>query len=284
MRIPDWLIYVAVVGVIVWVLFRLDDPADEAPPSMPGSEAIGALLPPASVFDPEVLVEVGPATSGVGTAFAIDETGWWLTARHVVADCQDVGLIVGRRAAARVKTVRPAPFADIALLKTDRAPEALALDTGEGNLRIGQLAYHVGYPQGRQGEAVTRLYRREKLVARGRYDSEEPVLAWAELGRTRGLSGSLAGMSGGPVFDSQGNVIGVTIAESARRGRIYTASPASIARLLGLANVEPQGDPAPPMTRANYGPKADLLRRSLAVAQVVCVAEDEMAEIQPDAG
>jgi S1-C subfamily serine protease len=274
MRIPDWLIYLAVIGAIVWVLFRLDDPADEAPPSMPGSEAIGAVLPPASVFDPEVLVEVGPQQSGVGTAFAIDESGWWLTARHVVADCKDVGIIVGRRAAARVKIVRPAPFADIALLKTERAPEALALDTAEDKLRIGQLAYHVGFPQGRQGEAVSRLYRREKLVAHGRYTNEEPVLAWAELGRTHGLSGSLAGMSGGPVFDGQGNVIGITIAESARRGRIYTASPASIARLLGLANLEPVGEPAPPMNRTNYGPKSDQLRRSLAVAQVVCVAED----------
>lgn len=277
MRIPDWLIYMLVVGAIVWVLFRLDDPDDEAPPSMPGSEAIGAVLPPASVFDPEVLVEVGPATSGVGTAFAIDQTGWWLTARHVVADCDEVGLIVGRRAAARVKTIKPAPFADIALLKTDRAPEALAINTKESNLHFGQLAYHVGFPQGRQGEAVSRLYRREKLVAHGRYDSEEPVLAWAELGRTRGLNGSLAGMSGGPVFDSEGNVIGVTIAESARRGRIYTASPASIAKLLGLANIEPEGEPAPPMTRANYGPKADQLRRSLAVAQVVCVTGEDAA-------
>lgn len=274
MRIPDWLIYLAVVGAIVWVLFRLDDPKDEAPPSMPGAEAIGPVLPPASVFDPEVLVEVGPAQSGVGTAFAIDPGGWWLTARHVVADCKDVGIIVGRRAAVRVKQVRPAPFADIALLKTDKAPEALAIDMHEDHLRIGQLAFHVGFPQGRQGEAVSRLYRREKLVAHGRYANEEPVLAWAELGRTQGLNGSLAGMSGGPVFDADGNVIGITIAESARRGRIYTASPASIARLLGIASVEPEGEPAPPMTRANYGPKADLLRRSLAVAQVVCVADD----------
>ncbi len=275
MRVPDWLIYLLVVGAIVWVLFRLDDPRDDSTATeIPGIAYEGPVLPPASVFDPEVLVDVGPATSGVGTAFAIDQTGWWLTARHVVADCKDVGIIVGRRAAVRVKTIKPAPFADIALLKTEKAPEALALDMREDQLRIGQLAFHVGFPQGRQGEAVSRLYRREKLVAHGRFDNEEPVLAWAELGRTQGLNGSLAGMSGGPVFDAQGNVIGITIAESARRGRIYTASPASIVRLLGLANVEPVGEQAPAMTRANYGPKADQLRRALAVAQVVCVADD----------
>jgi serine protease Do len=60
---------------------------------------------------------------------------------------------------------------------------------------------------------------------------EEPVLAWAEQGRTSGLRGSLAGISGGPAFSANGQVIGVTIAESARRGRIYTAAPTSILRL-----------------------------------------------------
>lgn len=274
MRIPDWLIYLGVVCAIVWILFRLDNPADQAPPSMPGAEAIGPVLPPASVFDPEVLVDVGRVTSGVGTTFAIDRSGWWLTARHVVADCKDVGIIVGRRAAVRVKAVRTAPFADIALLKTDKAPEALALDLREERLRIGQLAYHVGFPQGRQGEAVSRLYRREKLIAHGRFSNEEPVLAWAELGRTQGLNGSLHGISGGPVFDGEGKVIGVTIAESTRRGRLYTASQASVQKLLTMNNIEPQGEPAPIMTRQNYGPKADQLRRSLAVAQVVCVADD----------
>jgi hypothetical protein len=32
------------------------------------------------------------------------------------------------------------------------------------------------------------------------------------------------------------------------------------------------------MNRQNYGPKADQLRRSLAVAQVVCVAGDDLVD------
>lgn len=269
--VPDWLLYIIVIAAVVFVLFRVDRRAD-APEALPDAPESGAFLPPPSVYDPEVLVEVGPVASGMGSAFAISEDGWWLTARHVVDGCQHVGLIVSRGAAARVLEVKRALFADLALLRTDRAPEALAIDASERQFQIGQRAFHVGFPQGRPGEAFSRLIGRETLVARGRYDIEEPVLAWAEQGRTSGLRGSLAGISGGPALAANGQVIGVTIAESARRGRIYTASPTSIVRLLRLEQVEAQGAPAPRLTADNYGQESDDLRRALAVAQVVCVA------------
>jgi serine protease Do len=273
--IPDWLLYIIVIAAVVFVLFRVDQRAD-APEALPDSPEAGAFLPPPSVYDPEVLVEVGPVASGLGSAFAISEDGWWLTARHVVDACDRVGLIVSRGAATPVLEVKVALFADLALLRTERAPVALAIDTSERRFQIGQRAYHVGFPQGRPGEAYSRLIGRETLVARGRYDLEEPVLAWAELGRTSGLQGSLAGISGGPALSANGQVIGVTVAESARRGRIYTAAPSSILRLLRVEQVQAQGAPAPRMSPAEYGQRADDLRRALAVAQVVCVAPDQL--------
>ncbi|MGD9814503.1 MAG: serine protease [Hyphomonadaceae bacterium] len=269
--IPDWLLYIIVIAAIVFVLFRVDQRAD-APETLPEAPEAGAFLPPPSMYDPAVLVEVGPVSSGLGSAFAISEDGWWLTARHVVDSCDRVGLVVSHGQAARVDDVKVALFADIALLKTDRAPAALAIDTSERRFQIGQRAYHVGFPQGRPGEAYSRLIRRETLVARGRYNVEEPVLAWAELGRTSGIRGSLAGISGGPAIAANGQVIGVTVAESARRGRIYTAAPSSILRLLRVEQVRAEGTPAARMTPDNYGQQSDRLRRELAVAQVVCVA------------
>lgn len=276
--IPDWLLYIVVIAAVVFVLFRLDERAD-APEAYrpPDSPEAGSFLPPPSIYDPEVLVEVGPVASGLGSAFAISEDGWWLTARHVVDACERVGLIVSRGAATRVTDVEVADFADLALLKTDRAPTALAIDTSERRFQVGQRAYHVGFPQGRPGEAYSRLIGRETLVARGRYEIEEPVLVWAELGRTSGLRGSLAGISGGPVLAANGQVIGVTVAESARRGRIYTAAPSSIVNLLRVhQEVQAGGRPAPRMSPEEYGQQADDLRRSLAVAQVVCVAPGDM--------
>lgn len=269
--LPDWLLYLLVISAVVLVLFAVDDRSD-APPAPPDAPEAGAFLPPPSVYDPEVLVDVGPVSSGLGSAFAISQDGWWLTARHVVDACDQVGIIVARGAAAPVNEVRVARFADLALLKTDVAPTALSIDTTERNFQVGQRAYHVGYPQGRPGEAYSQLIGRETLIARGRYDLEEPVLAWAERGRTGDLGGSLAGISGGPALSANGQVIGVTIAESARRGRIYTAAPSSIVRLLRVEQVTPQGAPAPRLSPDTYGEEADNLRRALAVAQIVCIA------------
>lgn len=272
--IPDWLLYIVVIAVLVFVLFRVDRRQD-APEALPDAPETGAFLPPPSQYDPAVLVEVGPVASGMGSAFAISEDGWWLTARHVVDGCGAVGLIVSRGAAARVTDVKRALFADIALLKTESAPVALAIDTSERRFQIGQRAFHVGFPQGRPGEAFSRLIGRETLIARGRYDIEEPVLAWAELGRTSGLRGSLAGISGGPAIAANGQVIGITVAESARRGRLYTAAPSSIMRLLRVEQVAAQGTPAERLTPDNYGQASDDLRRNLAIAQVVCVAPQD---------
>jgi S1-C subfamily serine protease len=271
--IPDWLLYIIVIVAVVFVLFRIDDRAD-APEALPDSPEAGAFLPPPSVYDPEVLVEVGPVASGLGSAFAISRDGWWITARHVVDACDRVGIIVSHGAATPVTDVKVALFADLALLKTERAPTSLALDTSERRFQVGQRAFHVGFPQGRPGEAYSRLIGRETLVATGRYRIEEPVLAWAELGRTSGLRGSRAGFSGGPAIAANGQVIGVTVAESARRGRLYTAAPSSILRLLRVEQVDAEGAPAPRFTPENYGEQADDMRRELAVAQVVCIARD----------
>lgn len=267
--LPDWLIYLVAIFVVVLVMFRLDQRAETpawSPQEFPGA---GQALPPPSVFDPEILVEVEETAPGLGTAFAINPDGDWLTARHVVDGCAQVAVLVGRERALPA-TVRAAQFADLALLKTQPVPEAIALSLDETELVRGQPAFHVGFPQGRPGEAASRLVGRERLVARGRYSSEEPVLAWAETGRTWGIEGSLAGMSGGPALDAQGRVIGVTIAESPRRGRLYTASPSSIRQWLELERVEAVGAPTAPMDGRNYYRRADELRRDMVVRPVIC--------------
>ncbi|MBX3428232.1 MAG: trypsin-like peptidase domain-containing protein [Hyphomonadaceae bacterium] len=269
--VPDWLLYIVVIAVVVFVLFRVDQRHD-APEALPDQPQAGSFLPPPSQYDPAVLVEVGPIASGMGSAFAISPEGWWLTARHVVDGCGAVGLVVSRGQAVRVLDVKRAEFADIALLRTESAPVSMSLNTSERRFQIGQRAFHVGFPQGQPGEAYSRLVGRETLVARGRYALEEPVLVWAELGRTSGLRGSLAGISGGPALAANGQVIGITIAESARRGRIYTAAPSSILRLLRVEQITATGSPGEQLTPDNYGQVSDDMRRNLAVAQVVCVA------------
>jgi S1-C subfamily serine protease len=273
MRLPDWLIYILVLGALLWALSHAGEDASPPPPSQDAiREGPGPFLAGPTAFDPEIIVDVGPQATGLGTAFAIDAAGWWLTARHVVDGCREVGIRVGGGRALKAEAT-VARFADLALLRTTSAPKPLELDLSPEDLRVGQTGYHIGFPQGEPGEAASRLIGWERLIARGRAEWDEPVLAWNELGRTEGLTGSLAGMSGGPVFDANGRVIGVTIAESSRRGRIYTSSPTKIAELLRLNQVNPVGLPGPELSLRQYGQKADDLRRELAVAQVLCVAD-----------
>jgi hypothetical protein len=98
------------------------------------------------------------------------------------------------------------------------------------------------------------------------------VLAWAEAGRTRSLHGALFGLSGAPVLNGQGLVVGVTLSEQPRRGRIYTSLPASLEHALARANVTPSGAGlSDPVTVDNYFRVADTLRRDVRVAQVICL-------------
>lgn len=271
-RPPDWLVYAGVVGALLFLSLNRREAAKAPSPAQAAKERPGPVLAPASPFDPSVTVEApdraGPAT---GTAFSVAASGVWVTARHIVDGCRQAALVVGegQGVAARAHID---PAGEAALLSTNGGALPLPLALQEP-LREGELAYHPGFPQGRPGEAATRLIGRENLVIRGHGARTEPVLVWAEVGRTGGLTGSLGGISGAPALDASGRVIGVTIAEAPRRGRIYTTTPEALARLIASRGQPSPGasTSGPPLTQANYGATAAVLRRDLRVAQVVCL-------------
>jgi S1-C subfamily serine protease len=272
-RLPDWLIYLAVVLAILFAATgrRENAPAPEAPSDTAAvEEPAGPALPGPSPFDPQVLVEAPlQAQQGVGTAFAVDDAGVWLTARHVVDGCTKVAIVAGFGRMLRAE-YRIHPGADLAVMTTRQAPEPLPVESPL-TPRRGQRAFHLGFPPGKPGEATSRLIGRETLVVQGRGERSEPVLAWAETGRTDGLRGTLAGLSGAPVLDAQGEVIGVTVAEAPRRGRIYTTAPETFVQALEEAPPDRLGGGGEPITVENYGRVADGLRRDRRVAQVLCL-------------
>lgn len=271
-RIPDWSVYAVVLAAIIGLSLSRRENADAPPAPMPPDAAEGALLGPITPFDPAVTVEApnGPFQPSAGTAFSIAADGRWITARHVVNGCRKPALVVGggRAVAADLRLARGA---DVALLITDGGPPGLPVLT-RPELKHGQRAFHPGFPQGRVGEVSSRLLGRETLRVHGRGAHDEPVLAWAEVGRTEGLEGTLAGLSGAPALDRQGRVLGVTIAEAPRRGRIYTTSPETFAPTIRGQSGAEDAPPSEPITIDNYGRVADTLRRDLRVAQVVCLA------------
>ncbi len=235
-----------------------------APPPPP---ELGPLLPSESPRDDQIITQIDIPRSGTGTAFAIDNEGNWLTARHVVDGCSEVALKIGNN---RIIGAEYDVFEknDLALLNTNWARRPLPNDVNTRR-QVGETGYFIGFPQGRPGEAVGSLISRNRMLVRGRYTSDESVLAWAEIGRTNGLRGSLGGLSGAPVLDKDGEVIGVITAENPRRGRIYSVAP----RALQPFFLETTGNPEP-LQLATYGLQADRLRRDRRIAQVLCLVEE----------
>lgn len=272
-RLPDWAIYAAVAAVFLAVSLGRRENADAPPAAAPVVDAAeGALLGPITPFDAAVTVDAGDATfrPSSGTAFSIAGRGRWVTARHVVEGCRKPALVVGQGRAVAAD-VRLAPRADIALLITDGGPAASPI-AAEAPLRKGQRAFHPGFPQGRPGEVTSRLLGRETLKVFGRGARDEPVLAWAEVGRTNGLEGTLSGLSGAPALDTQGRVVGVTIAEAPRRGRIYTTAPETFGPAIRGEQAADEDARGQSVTTENYGRVSNRLRRDLRVAQVVCLS------------
>ncbi len=118
MRKFDWLLYVSVLGLIVLVLFAQSDQADapEAPPIELDAE--GPTLPPPSPLDEQILIQMDGPKDGVGTAFAVNRKGQWITARHVVDGCDSVGLLVAPGQYVPVESIMLDPDHDLALIST----------------------------------------------------------------------------------------------------------------------------------------------------------------------
>lgn len=269
-NIPDWLIYFVLLAIIIGNVMNKagTGAAPMAPPQL------GPALPNARPTDPALIVEIDAPQSGIGTAFAVDNDGTWMTARHVVDSCSSVALRLGGNKLVKMDVVKISKDSDTALLisRWKRAP--LAQDF-TNNRQIGERGFLIGFPQGRPGEVAGKLIGRHRMLIRGRYRTAEPVLAWAEISRSRGLEGSIGGLSGGPVFDKDGEVIGLVAAESVRRGRVYTVAPSSLAKALGPLSVSPESEPlaSDPMAIENYGRRADSYRRARRIAQVVCLVD-----------
>jgi len=259
-QLPDWLIYLAILIAMIWGANRGQD--NIAPPI--STPELGPMLPSESPRDDQVIVNIDKPASSIGTAFAINDTGQWMTARHVVDSCDDIGLKIGNRQTLRVSATI-SQEADLAVLSSAWTRPPLPNDLNS-NRQIGEAGYFFGFPQGKPGEAIGKLLGRNRMIVRGRYTSDEAVLAWSEIGRTNGIFGSLGGLSGGPALDKDGEIIGVVTAESPRRGRIYTVAPLHLRR-----HIQPQSIQADPLKLSAYASIADKLRRDRRIVQVICM-------------
>jgi len=274
-KLPDWLIYAAAAAAVVLVANARRENVD-APPAPPRPDlSEDVLVAPDTPLSAHAIVASPTPGPNAGTAFSVSADGRWITARHVVAGCRSVAILLGggQAVAARVAALG-SDDGDLAMLETRGGSVALPVQNDPRRVREGQRGYIVGFPAGAPGEVAVRLVRKRTLWVRRRGAGHaETVLTWAEVGRTDGLEGSLAGLSGGPVLDDQGRVLGVALAEQARRGVIFTSTPQSLAPVWATRARSHELAPGDRITTQNYGRVADSLRRELRVAEVVCLDE-----------
>ena len=266
-KLPDWLIYVAVLAILLVAADtrRMKQDAPAPPPPVPGEET--TPLSPLSPFNSARILKI-PADGGrFATAFSIGEAGVWLTAQSAVKDCGRIAVILAPGRGAEAKAA-PAPGGQLALLTTEGGSPALPLAPGA---RGHEDSFIAGFPQGQAGEAAVRLLGASFKGDHRRFSLAEPQLDWAEIGRTDGLKGPLRGLEGAPVLDGVGRVQGVLVGEAPRRGRLEAAPISAIRQAMALAKVAPatQSD-SEPITTDNYGRAADALRRDLRVVQIWC--------------
>ncbi len=297
MRLIDWLMICAV--IIVALAGKIIDfdgqPSDPENPRRPSPEAFEpkfwdaetrnwlaqtphgtgtenpafARLPAAGIIQEDTV-----RNSSSGSAFSISETGKWLTARHVVWGCDRILIQTGERQALSVTDVTFHPQADIALLSTRGAPAPFVFSTATN---VAANAFGVGFPKGQPG-AVHGAYLGDMIMQhRGRNGYRERVNAWSERSRIPNRTGSLGGLSGGVLLDTNGQIIGIIQAESRRRGRFMTAQLVTIKSFLKTHdtnyNTGPDAKNDRVLTSQFYPQTARELITTLRVAKVFCIVK-----------
>jgi serine protease Do len=143
----------------------------------------------------------GPVT-GQGSGFFISADGFAVTNNHVVdgADSVEVATDDGKTYAAKV--IGTDPRTDLALIKVDGRSDFPFAKLSDGQPRIGDWVLAVGNPFGLGGTVTAGIVSaRGRDIGSGPYDDFIQIDAPVNKGN-----------SGGPAFDTQGEVVGVNTA------------------------------------------------------------------------
>jgi serine protease Do len=140
---------------------------------------------------------------GEGSGFIIDSDGYIATNNHVVDGATQVKVTLKSGEELQAKVVGTDPSTDLALLKVDDGKRLPSLEWGDSDkARVGDWVLAIGNPFGLGGSATAGIISaRGRDIQSGRYDDFIQVDAAINSGN-----------SGGPIFNSAGQVIGINTA------------------------------------------------------------------------
>ena len=171
-------------------------------------------FPPGSPFG-DMFKEFGTPqerkSSALGSGFIIDEKGIVVTNNHVIQDAEDIIVRVNGDKEYNAKVIGSDPLSDIAVLQLDTKEKFAPVKFGNSDkARIGDWVIAIGNPFGLGGTVTSGIISaRNRSIGLSRY--EDYIQTDASIN---------SGNSGGPLFDMNGDVIGINTAILGRSGSI----------------------------------------------------------------
>jgi serine protease Do len=142
-------------------------------------------------------------TNSLGSGFVIDPSGIIITNNHVIADANDVTVIFDDGTKLKAQVLGKDSKVDVAVLKVKADKPLKAVKFGDSDkVRVGDWVIAVGNPFGLGGSVTAGIISaRNRNIDSGPYDNYFQTDASINKGN-----------SGGPLFDMNGDVIGINTA------------------------------------------------------------------------
>ena len=171
-------------------------------------------FPPGSPFE-DMFKEFGTPqerqSSALGSGFIIDEEGIVVTNNHVIEGAEDIVVQVNGEKKFTAKVIGADPLSDIAVLQIETKEKFVPVKFGDSDkARIGDWVIAIGNPFGLGGTVTSGIISaRNRSIGLSRY--EDYIQTDASIN---------SGNSGGPLFDMNGDVIGINTAILGRSGNV----------------------------------------------------------------
>ncbi|MFD0387813.1 trypsin-like peptidase domain-containing protein [Tistrella bauzanensis] len=147
--------------------------------------------------------------NALGSGFIIDPDGYVVTNNHVIDSATEIKVTLEDKSQYTAKLIGTDPLTDVALLKIDAGRKLPAVNFGDSDAaRVGDWVLAVGNPFGLGGSVTAGIVSaRNRNIHAGPYDDFLQIDAAINQGN-----------SGGPVFNGNGEVIGINTAIASPNG------------------------------------------------------------------